>query len=54
MPLTARVLVPVVSVPANLRVSEVIAIELVTFAFITIMVVPISSGTDAFAGIVIV
>ena len=45
---------PAVPIPASLRVSVVIAIVLVTSAFIITIVVPISNGTEEFAGIVIV
>lgn len=46
---------PVLVELASLRVSEVIAIEVVTaLAFIITIVVPISNATDELAGIVMV
>jgi hypothetical protein len=55
MPRAARVLVPVVVVPARYIVSVVIAIDVETEAAdINVIVVPTGNATDPFAGIVIV
>jgi hypothetical protein len=56
IPFAANVLVPVKAPPANLIVSEVIAIVAVVALgpAMNVRVVPIGYATEAFAGIVIV